>query len=84
MVIIVLMVLIVVMVIFFMASLWSSCLITSLSQIQRLYHEHEHEIANLTDFTTTVKEKEVTIKFTVLNMMHDGKEIVSIVKDILK
>ena len=82
MVIIVLMVLIVVMVIFFMASLWSSCLITSLSQIQRLYHEHE--IANLTDFTTTVKEKEVTIKFTVLNMMHDGKEIVSIVKDILK
>ena len=59
-------------------------MITNLSQIVRLYREHEAEIDNLTDFTTTVKNKEVTVKFTIIPAMHDGKEIVTITKDILK
>ena len=50
----------------------------------RLYTEHEEEIKNLSNFTTTIKDKKVNVKFTILNVMHDGKEIVAITKDILK
>ena len=54
----------------------------------RLHKEHMEEIEQLEDITITIGTRvvgtRITVKFRVEPCMHDGKEVNTLVKDILR
>jgi hypothetical protein len=50
----------------------------------RINQEHTEEVASLENFETEVDGKMVEIKYSVLNSMHDQKEVTVLTKDILR
>jgi hypothetical protein len=41
-------------------------------------------IEDLNDYRTTIDGMEVTVKYEIVDTMHDGKEVTILVKDILR
>ena len=42
------------------------------------------DIANLEPFITIIDGKTVTVEYSIIPAMHDGKEVTTLVKDILR
>ena len=55
-----------------------------LLQVIRLHREHMEDISRLQPFTTTINGKHITVRYHVICSMHDGKELNTITKDILR
>jgi hypothetical protein len=55
-----------------------------LLQVIRINAEHKEEVSRLVNFETEVAGKRVTIEFSVVNSMHDNKEVTVLTKDVLR